>query len=108
MPLLQQVWEDYQAEGFLVIGLSVDRGPVGDFVRRLEDLGVAFPLAMAPGEATRGLGYGGTLPTTVLIDRDGNVAEHTIGVVQEGPLRQRIERLLAQPHGSVAPPVPDR
>lgn len=94
MPLLQQVWDDYAEEGFLVVGLSVDEGPVVDFVARLRDRGVAFPLAMSSPRAERGLGFGGTLPTTILVDRDGRVAGYTVGAVREAELRDRLERLL--------------
>ncbi|MFO7894448.1 MAG: TlpA disulfide reductase family protein [Longimicrobiales bacterium] len=94
MPAIQAVWEDHRDRGLVVIGLSVDDGPVSDFVARMRDDGVRYPLAFSPPGAQRAFGHSGTLPTTILIDRSGRVVHHEEGALSVEEIRALVEPLL--------------
>lgn len=94
MPALQAVADAYGDGAITVVGLSVDDQPIADFVARMRQQGVTYPLAMATPHAVRGLGFNGTVPTTVVIDREGRVADHVIGAMSEGQLHERLARHL--------------
>ncbi len=103
MPALQRVWEDHREQGFLVLGLYTDAGVVADLVTWFRDAGVAYPFARATPAAVRGFGHGGTLPTSFLVDRAGRIVERVEGVYPEDRLRERLDRLLAEPAPTADP-----
>ncbi|MFH2201567.1 MAG: TlpA disulfide reductase family protein [Elusimicrobiota bacterium] len=78
IPELQALHDKHQAEGFAVIGISVDAyaGHVPDFVR---ELGVKYPVVLDPEQETaRSFGFS-QLPTTFLVDRSGRIRRKWLG-----------------------------
>jgi cytochrome c biogenesis protein CcmG, thiol:disulfide interchange protein DsbE len=94
MPGFQRVWEDYGDQGFVIVGLSVDQGVRSDVVRWVENRGLTFPIAFAPGAVARSYGGASTLPTSILIDREGRIAHRVQGYYAEPALRAAVRRLL--------------
>jgi peroxiredoxin len=72
MPKLNQLYEKYHAAGFVLLGVNVD-----DDVRHAGDvagkLGLKFPVLLDTDKAISHLYDLSTMPSTVLIDRDGKV-----------------------------------
>jgi peroxiredoxin len=94
MPGFQRVWEDYRDQGFVIVGLSVDRGVRSDVARWVGDRGLTFPIAFAPGAVVRSYGGANVLPTSILIDREGRIAHRVEGYYAEPALRAAVRRLL--------------
>jgi peroxiredoxin len=78
IPHLVDLYKHYREKGFEVIGVSVDKGEA-EVVRRFSKaMDIPYPILIASEEVTRS--YGVTaLPTTFLIDREGNIQERVIG-----------------------------
>ena len=95
---VQQIqWERVGAEGFAVLGVSIDQ-PGWDIVRPfLEERPVNYRIALAD-TAERGAPFGPMtiLPTTWLIDREGRIASEHIGLVDRELLEKEIRQLLAE------------
>jgi peroxiredoxin len=72
MPHLNRLYEKYRSSGFVLLGVNVDedsRNAIGVASK----LGVTFPVLLDVEKAVSRL-YGlSTMPSTVLIDRDGRV-----------------------------------
>jgi peroxiredoxin len=72
MPQLSKLYEKYRASGFVLMGVNVD-----DDTRNAEavaaKLGVAFPVLLDTDKTVSRLYDLSTMPSTVLIDRDGKV-----------------------------------
>ena len=72
MPQLNKLYDKYHAAGFVLLGINID-----DDTRRATDmaakLGLKFPVLLDTDKAVSRLYDLGTMPTTVLIDRDGRV-----------------------------------
>jgi cytochrome c biogenesis protein CcmG, thiol:disulfide interchange protein DsbE len=94
MPGFERVWQDYADQGFVIVGLSVDQGVRSDVVRWVEDRGLTFPIAFAPGAVVRSYGGANVLPTSILIDREGRIAHRVQGYYAEPALRAAVRRLL--------------
>lgn len=94
MPGFQRVWEDYRDQGFVIVGLSVDQGVRSEVVRWVEQRGLTFPIAFAPGPVIRTYGGANTLPTSILIDREGRIVHRVQGYYAETALRAAVRRLL--------------
>ncbi len=81
MPELDRFHREFAPRGWQVVGLAVDNlAPVRDFLQRIP---VGFPIGMAGFagiEIGRALGNtAGALPFTVLLGRDGRIAQRKLG-----------------------------
>ncbi|HEY9034572.1 MAG TPA: TlpA disulfide reductase family protein [Pseudomonadales bacterium] len=72
MPLLEAIHNKYQRMGFRLIGMNVDENTAAA-ERFLQDVDVSFPIAWDSNGAISKLYQVNAMPTTVMIDRDGNV-----------------------------------
>jgi peroxiredoxin len=72
MPQMNKLFEKYRASGFVLLGVNVD-----DDTRHAADvaskLGLKFPVLLDTDKAVSRLYDLNTMPSTVLIDRDGRV-----------------------------------
>ena len=78
IPHLVDLYKTYHDKGFVIIGVSVDRGDP-DLVRRFAtSLDIPYPIVIAHGELEKQ--YGVTaLPTGFLVDKDGMIREKFLG-----------------------------
>ena len=93
MPDLQAVWEEYQADGVVVVGIVFDdeeaavRGMASRF-------GLTYPLGLDAGDRIFAA-YGSTgVPETFVVDSEGRVAYVHIGPVSAEELREELDTLL--------------
>lgn len=96
MPELQRLREEYRARGVDVIGLGIDSA--ANIRQFRDDHGLTLPLLVAGAEGS-GLGArlgntAGALPYTVLITREGRVAQRKLGRIRPDELRRWLD---AQP-----------
>lgn len=72
MPHLGRLYDKYRASGFVVLGVNIDDDP-----RKAADLatqlGMRFPVLLDTDKKVSRLYDLGTMPSTVLVDRDGRV-----------------------------------
>jgi cytochrome c biogenesis protein CcmG, thiol:disulfide interchange protein DsbE len=83
-PYLQSVFEEYQADGFEIVGISMDAGDAAaDVAMFVEEYGVTYTILHDPEmrglELYKVLG----LPATFLIDRDGVLRWMRYGPIAE-------------------------
>jgi peroxiredoxin len=106
MPDLAAIQNEFAALGVQVIGASTDnladRQKVLQFVR---ENGINFPVWIGAGTADmQRFGLGSSLPGTVVIGKDGQIAKVISGVVNQADLKKQIEVMLGIPStSSVAP-----
>jgi thiol-disulfide isomerase/thioredoxin len=72
MPLLEQLYQRYERLGFTLLGVNVeeDRNDAEIF---LKDTPVTFPILFDPANSVSKLYDVSAMPSTVLVDRAGNV-----------------------------------
>jgi cytochrome c biogenesis protein CcmG/thiol:disulfide interchange protein DsbE len=95
MPALQQLATAYAAEGVMVLGLSVDRGPARDVDRFLAERGITYPVAIVDERTVAAFGGVRGYPTSLLLDRDGVIRHAVVGPIGPVTLRPALRRLLA-------------
>lgn len=72
MPLLDELHKDYAKLGFSVFGVNVDKDPAkADKI--LRDIPVSFPILYDSDSQVSKLFDVDAMPTTVIVDRDGNM-----------------------------------
>jgi thiol-disulfide isomerase/thioredoxin len=97
MPALQQLATAYEAEGMVLLGLSVDRGSAAKVDAFLAERGITYPVAIVGDDVIAAFGGVRGYPTSYLLDRDGVVRHTVMGPVAPLSLRPAIRRLLAEP-----------
>jgi peroxiredoxin len=100
MPGFQQAHERFGADGFVVLGVTMDAGSPDRVRRFLEERNITYPVAMATSQVVRDFGGVPFLPTSYLIDRDGRIRNEVRGMFTSVALEQAVERLLREPYSS--------
>jgi peroxiredoxin len=72
MPQLNRLYTKYRASGFVLMGVNVDEDPQ-NAIGVSSKLGVQFPVVFDSAKRVSRLYDLSTMPSTVLIDRDGHV-----------------------------------
>lgn len=103
MPALEQLSRAYQAEGMVLLGLSVDRGPAATVDAFLADHGITYPVAIIDHAVLAAFGGVRGYPTSFLIDRAGVVRHTVMGPVAPLTLRPAVRRLLAESAPATGP-----
>lgn len=97
MPDLQKLFEAYQARGVGFVGIGIDKAEaIAEFATRV---GVTYPLLVGGYSGTdlaRDFGNAnGSLPFTVVLNRNGGVAATRLGRIRAENLRSIIDSVLA-------------
>jgi thiol-disulfide isomerase/thioredoxin len=72
MPLLEQIHQRYEPLGFTLLGVNVEENS-NDAVSWLKDRPVSFPILFDPDNGVSKLYDVVAMPSTVIVDRQGNV-----------------------------------
>lgn len=72
MPHLVRLYEKYRASGFQLLGVNIDDDP-RNAVASATKLGITFPVLLDAEKRVAKLYDLSTMPTTLLIDRDGTL-----------------------------------
>lgn len=97
MPALQQLADAYAAEGVVVLGLSVDRGPAAEVDAFLAERDIMYPVAIVDDRTVAAFGGVRGYPTSLLLDRTGVIVHSVVGPIGPLTLRPALRRLLAEP-----------
>jgi thiol-disulfide isomerase/thioredoxin len=95
-PGLVSLSRDLGPKGLAVVGVSMDDGDrkkVRDFVERFQ---VSYPIVFPEAMSQIGFGMAG-LPTTILVDRNGRVAQTYVGAVRRADFQTDINAVLREP-----------
>jgi cytochrome c biogenesis protein CcmG/thiol:disulfide interchange protein DsbE len=95
-PGLVRVAHSYATKGLAVAGITMDDAGVEPVRKFVHDYGVDYPI-LIPRSDFELAARVESLPTTLLIDRQGRVAKTYIGRVREAVFRADVELLLKEP-----------
>jgi thiol-disulfide isomerase/thioredoxin len=95
-PELQALHDQYSGRGFKVVGVSVDEGGENDVKPFLEEFHVTYPIALDPTGRLANILQTDILPTSILVDRVGNIVWRAPGAIQpnDPKLKAAIEKAL--------------
>ncbi len=93
MPDLQAVRDELNPRGFEVIAISLDSGAgfkekVKNFVR---DHGITFPVVFTDGSVSGQYGGVPNIPTTFIVDANGNIVSKLVGGRNYGQFKKAVE-----------------
>ncbi|MFN8470857.1 MAG: TlpA disulfide reductase family protein [Anaerolineae bacterium] len=92
-PAVQRVWDQYRDQGVVFLGVNSSDN---DTAARayLTEYGITYPNVRDEAGAVAPLYHADSLPTTILIDREGRIVGRRVGAVPEQWLAARIEDML--------------
>ncbi|GMR13139.1 MAG: TlpA disulfide reductase family protein [Gemmatimonadota bacterium] len=96
MPGFQKLYRDKADQGFVVLGISTDRGDVAGVEAFLAERGIEYPVAMETREVNLAFGGISAIPTSFLIDRNGVIRHRIFGFMPPPALRVAVNRLLEE------------
>lgn len=79
MPTIEKAYQKYKTKGFEVLAVSVDAGPKSAIQHFLQELDLSFQVLLDPDMETLRTFRSSALPTTVVIDRRGNIRWRELG-----------------------------
>ena len=98
MPSLARTYGKYRGQGFEVIAVAMSYDPPNYVIHYTEKNALPFKVALDPlGELGKAFGDVSLTPTTILIDKRGNIVTRILGEPDFAKLDELIERKLAEP-----------
>lgn len=97
MPLMDAIYKKYQKLGFTILAVNVDEDSE-DADRFLEQVPVSFPVLYDPESYVSGLYDVKAMPTTLMVDRDGNLRAVHLGYKEgdEAHYEAAIKKLIRE------------
>lgn len=96
LPGLESVYEAKHADGFTIVGISMDQLSRADVAAFLQQHDIRYPVAMASPEVVAAFGGVNSFPTSFLLDAQGRVRYTVHGMFASPALRAAVDRLLAE------------
>lgn len=100
IPELEKLHKEYAAQGFKVVGVSLDESGKEAVQQFVDENAMTYPIALDPEGRLANVFQTTVIPTTVLIDRSGNIVWKKLGPVQlNDELKQALDKALAEKRG---------
>jgi cytochrome c biogenesis protein CcmG, thiol:disulfide interchange protein DsbE len=103
LPILQSIYRARSAEGFEIVGVSVDaQGEEQKVQAFVADYGLTYPIWLDPSERVSATFLAVGVPASYLIARDGTLLWKKVGPIRENDpeLSRLLDSALAVPRGS--------
>ena len=109
MPIFVDVHKKYQDRGVVVLAASLDDDTTRKYVSQfVHSYKMEFPILLnANADIMRSVGLGDSIPSTLFLDTDGNVAGKIQGQAKKKDVVHRVEWLLGNREGQAPEPVTD-
>ncbi|HEY4415852.1 MAG TPA: TlpA disulfide reductase family protein [Verrucomicrobiae bacterium] len=95
IPSFVALQKQYQKQGLVVIGASVDDGGADMVKAFTEKLGMKYPVGLADDKVQKAFGGIDAIPTTFVIDRSGHIVKKHLGLTEKDEFEAEIKPLLA-------------
>jgi thiol-disulfide isomerase/thioredoxin len=94
VPTLIELQRQFANDNFSVIGLSVDEGGANVVAKLIEKRSITYPVLMADDTTARGFGGVAGIPTSFLVNKEGNVVKKYPGYVPHTVLENDIKKIM--------------
>jgi cytochrome c biogenesis protein CcmG/thiol:disulfide interchange protein DsbE len=94
IPDFIEVYKEYKSKGVEIVGISLDDGGWKDVRPYLQRTPINYPIVI--GDEKLAMAYGNirAIPTTFIIDKQGNIADQHVGLMTKRQLEAKIKELL--------------
>ena len=92
--------QKYAKDGLVIVGVSVDQDSAAKVKKWVDANKVSYTIVMQDDDVTAAFGGMDAIPTTFLIDRDGNIRDKKVGEEATADYEKKILKYLNQPAAS--------
>lgn len=96
IPHFVDLYSNYKNKGLEILGVSVDKQGPGVVKPFIEKHKVNYPVVIDDGSIMDKYGPTMGIPTTYVIDKEGNLRYFAVGALTKKELEPRIQKLLAE------------
>lgn len=96
IPDLIELKRKYGSNGLEVIGISVDTDTKEDVIPFVQQNGINYPVVYADASVTEMYGGINSIPTSFIIDKEGNIAASYQGLTSMSVYEDQIKKLIAK------------
>ncbi|MEO7327926.1 MAG: TlpA disulfide reductase family protein [Minicystis sp.] len=94
-PVLDRLARRYEKKGLIVLGVNVERGDSPALIKGYAiQKGLSYPMLLEGGSGVSERYGVEKLPSLVVLDKQGNVLEYLVGMVDEASLNEIVESAL--------------
>ncbi|MEW6659877.1 MAG: TlpA disulfide reductase family protein [Thermodesulfobacteriota bacterium] len=93
MPDLNKLYNEYKGKGFQTLGIGLSSDPT-QLRFLVKQIGLDYPVLAGNDKVSKDYGNVEIVPTTFIIDKQGNIAHKILGVRKKEELAKMIEALL--------------
>jgi peroxiredoxin len=94
-PGLVRLSKEFAGKGVSVVGVSMDEGGAGVVEQFVKEYNITYPVLLPPASDPLTAGIQ-AIPVTFLIDRQGRLAKHYVGAVEQSTFARDIEEVLKE------------
>lgn len=96
VPDLVSIQKEYKDE-VVIIGISLDSQPtIENVIPFMEQYSVNYPVVYGTNQVVIDYGYIQAIPTTFIIDEEGNVVDKFVGLIPKATLVNKIKSLISK------------
>jgi cytochrome c biogenesis protein CcmG/thiol:disulfide interchange protein DsbE len=93
MPDLNKLYNEYKGRGYQVLGIGLSSDPT-QLRFLVKQIGLDYPVLQGNDQVSKAYGNVEIVPTTFILDRQGNIAHKILGTRSKAELKKMIEGLL--------------
>lgn len=93
-PALVRLQKEYADQGFSVVAISMDQGKIKEVEKFIEEFSVNYPILMGDYDVIQAYGGIYTIPTSFLVDKEGNVVKMYQGAASYAELVKDVSSVL--------------
>ncbi len=94
IPGYVKLYGKYKDKGLVVLGVSLDSGGWGVVKPFMKEFKIDYPVVIANQQVIANYGGIPAIPTTFIIDQEGNIVDKVVGYREESYFENQIKQLL--------------
>jgi peroxiredoxin len=95
MPTLSKYFKEHSDQGFMLVGINAG-DPADEVANFVDEYGLTFPILLDPNNKSLIFSHTDNLPSSYVIDRNGNVVLAWSGPISQAMLEKYVTPLLEQ------------
>ncbi|OGU47899.1 MAG: hypothetical protein A2X68_07270 [Ignavibacteria bacterium GWC2_56_12] len=94
IPAFMEVYDRYRKQGVEIIGVSLDEGGWEDITPFVKRYQISYSVVLGNAKVSRTWGGIEAIPTTFIIDKNGNIVDQHVGMLSKDALTAKLKALL--------------
>ena len=94
IPDFIKVYSEYRTKGLEIVGISLDEGGWSEVTPYVQRSRITYPIVLGDRSVARAWGNIQAIPTTFIVDKQGNIVETHVGLMTKAQLLAKIKPLL--------------